>query len=270
MSEVMFEREGSAWVPTAATRGPWGASLHGGAPAALLAHVLDAVADRPGPLARLTLDLFRPVPLAPLEVTVTPLRLGRRLAVHEAVLTADGRPLVRAVSVHGDEQPIEAAALPADALPAMPSLEMGDEQSLVAAYAAPGYRRAPDEDGLHHRLRVRRGPGEAGSGRNAAWVHLPLDLAPGVPLSPIAHLGGCSDFANGLSQRLVQTPDAHLGFINADISLHVLRAPATTRFAMFARNEAHAGGRAIVSAECYDEDGLLARITQTALVMART
>ena len=270
MTDVMFERQGSAWVPTAASRGPWGDSLHGGAPAALLTYVLDGLPNPPGPLARLTLDLFRPVPFAPLEVSVTPLRVGRRLAVQEAMLTADGTPLVRAVAVHGDEHPVVPGGLPADGLPPMPSLDVEPECSLVAAYAAPGYRRAHGEDGLHHRLLVRRGPGAGGSGSNAAWLRLPLDLAPGIPLSPMAHLGGCSDFANGLAQRLVQTPDGSFGFINADISLHVLRAPAAQRFAMFARNEVHAGGRAVVSAECYDEDGLLARITQTALVMART
>ena len=62
MTDVMFERQGPAWVPTVASRGPWGDSLHGCAPAALLAHALDSLPNPPGPLARLTLDLFARFP----------------------------------------------------------------------------------------------------------------------------------------------------------------------------------------------------------------
>jgi acyl-CoA thioesterase len=58
-----------------------------------------------------------------------------------------------------------------------------------------------------------------------------------------------------------------VGFINADISLHVLRPPTGTWIGMLARNEASARGRGLVSAECYEPDGLVARVTQTALVM---
>ena len=272
--DSIFTRDGAAWVPTSAARGPWGASLHGGAPAALLAQQLDAVPDRPGPLARLTLDLFRPVPLAPLEVSVRALRIGRRLAVHEAVLSAEGRELVRAVAVHGDERPLpEPLPPPPCPLPPLDDLEAEPELSLAAAFAAggEGVRSRPraGDDGLHHRLRVRRGEGAPGSGRCSAWLRLPLDLAPGVPLTPVGHLAACADFANGLSQRIVPTEGGSLGFINADISLHLLREPAPGAIAMVARNETHGAGRALVSAECGQADGLVARITQTALVMDR-
>ncbi|MDZ7824987.1 MAG: hypothetical protein U5R48_01860 [Gammaproteobacteria bacterium] len=41
MTDSIFTRDGSAWLPTSAARGPWGAALHGGAPAALLCHALE-------------------------------------------------------------------------------------------------------------------------------------------------------------------------------------------------------------------------------------
>lgn len=272
MSSSIFTRDGAAWVPTPAALGPWGASLHGGAPAALLAHVLDGLETPPGPLARLTLDLFRPVPDGPLEVSVRPLRSGRRLVVQEALLTAGDRELVRAVSVHGDEvtllEPVDPPPCP------LPPLDDVEETTLAGSVRAEGLRPLPSVDGLHHRLLVRRGEGAPGSGAGSAWMRLPLDLAPGVPLTPVAHLAACSDFANGLAQR-VQAAEgggigAAIGFINADISLHVLRPPAEHRIAMIARNETHAGGRALVSAECWQADGLVARVVQTALVMARS
>lgn len=268
MTDSIFTRDGAAWVPTAAALGPWGASLHGGAPAALLAHVLDDLESPPGPMARLTLDLFRPVPDAPLEVTVRPLRIGRRLAVQEAILSAGERELMRAVSVHGDElELLEAVDLPSCPLPPMDDVE---ETTLAGSVRSEGGRSLPGADGLHHRLRVRLGEGAPGSGRGSGWLHLPLDLAPGVPLTPLAHLGALADFANGIAQRVQRTEQGGIGFINADISLHLLRAPTEKRIAMVARNEPHSAGRALVSAEYWQSDGLLARVVQTALVMPRS
>lgn len=268
MIDSVFTRDGAAWVPTSAALGPWGASLHGGAPAALLAHVLDALDSPPGPLARLTLDLFRPVPDAPLEVDVRPLRIGRRLAVREAILTAGDRELVRAVSVHGDEmmELPEPVALPPCPLPPLDHVE---ETTLAGSVRSEGGLSMPGADGLHHRLLVRRGEGLPGSGAGSAWLHLPLELAPGVPLTPVAHLAALADFANGLAQRVQLTEGGGIGFINADISLHLLRAPTEKRIAMTARNEPHNAGRALVSAECWQADGLVARVVQTALVMPR-
>lgn len=268
MSSSIFTRDGSAWVPTSAARGPWGVSLHGGAPAALLAHLLDALEAPPGPLARLTLDLFRPVPDAPLEVSVRPLRIGRRLAVQEAILSSGDRELVRAVAVHGDEMELPEPVAPPPC--PLPPLDDVAETTLAGSVVAEGGRPLPGADGLHHRLLVRRGEGAPGSGAGSAWMHLPLDLAPGVALTPVAHLAACSDFANGLAQRVQVSEGGGIGFINADISLHLLRPPAENRIGMIARNETHAAGRALVSAECWQADGLVARVVQTALVMART
>ena len=272
--DTIFTHDGEQWTPTSAAQGPWGTSLHGGAPAALLAHVLDARESR-FPLARLTLDLFRPVPLAPLTVDVRDLRVGRRLAVREAVLASEGVELVRAVAVHGDQQPVTGAPAPQPS--PVPFDDSVEEQTLGQAATEGTELGPPGGDGLHHRLLVRRYGGIRGGGHGVAWLRLPLALAPGVPLTPVSHLAACADFANGISQRLVaqgasdggRAEGRPAGFINADISLHVLRPPATTAIGMISRNEVDAAGRALVSAECWQDDGLVARIVQTALVMPR-
>ncbi len=79
---ALFVRDGERFVPT-----PLGARavglrtrLHGGAPSALLAHVL--ARHDPGPasfVARLTVELLRPVPLVPLQAVARTIRPGRKV-----------------------------------------------------------------------------------------------------------------------------------------------------------------------------------------------
>lgn len=263
MTDAIFERRGAHWIPTSAALGPWGETLHGGAPAALLAHALEEAADGRFPLARLTLDLFRPVPSAPLAVEVRELRAGRRLCVHEAVLSANGKALVKASALHAAEAPLPEQ--PPTSVCPLPEAGAIEEQSLAEVLEAQSGRTLPGKDGLHLRLRVKRVSGLAGGGAGGGWLFLPLDLAPGVPLSPVAHLAALADFANGVSQRRLDQPEGRIGFINADISLHVLRPPEAGHIGMISLNEYTGQGRGIVSAECWQPAGLVARVLHTVL-----
>ena len=67
------------WSPTDAARGPWSPeALHGGPSAALLARAVEPLLDPLQPV-RLTVELLRPVPVAPLTVETEELRPGRKV-----------------------------------------------------------------------------------------------------------------------------------------------------------------------------------------------
>ena len=68
VADALFIADGDRFVPTVHTRGPWDPQAqHGGPPAALIARAVEAVpADAPMHVARLTVELLRPVPLTPL------------------------------------------------------------------------------------------------------------------------------------------------------------------------------------------------------------
>lgn len=263
MTDPIFTRDGSAWLPTSAAMGPWGDTLHGGAPAALLCHLLQQAAGEDFQLARLTLDLFRPVPASRLEVSVRSLRQGRRLCVHEAVLSSGNKELVRAVSLHTGSMAVSADPRPTPC--PLPPADTLAESSLADVVRQQSGRELEDRDGLHLRLLVRRDSGLDGGGAGGGWLRLPLDLAPDLPLTPMVQLAALADFANGVSQRRLEEPEGRIGFINADISLHVLRCPGPGAVGLISRNEHSADGRGIVSAECWQEDGLVARVTQSVL-----
>src|SRR5690606_22209409 len=85
----IFEPDGDRWVPTPIATGPWSPdALHGGPTTALVGRLI--VEHEPGDtawfLSRLTVELLRPVPHAPLSVAVELRRPGKRVQVLDAVL----------------------------------------------------------------------------------------------------------------------------------------------------------------------------------------
>ena len=94
-----------AFVATELARGPWDPNAqHGGAPSALLARAIERHDVQTGEgasvrVARLTIELLRPVPLGRVEVAVRTLRPGRKVQLIEATLSADGTEVARAAGL---------------------------------------------------------------------------------------------------------------------------------------------------------------------------
>ena len=99
--EPVYAREDDVITPIRFAAGPWDPAIHHGvAPAALLARAIEA-AQPPGAgqVARITIDLIRPVALRALKVTTRTLRNGRNLQPTEPVLTANSTQVARATAV---------------------------------------------------------------------------------------------------------------------------------------------------------------------------
>jgi acyl-coenzyme A thioesterase PaaI-like protein len=97
--ESVFVRDGERYLATDLALGPWvRGALHGGAPAALLAHAFARAAPSPTLRpARITYEFVRPVPVGPLSVSVQVVRPGRRVTLLDAVLTdPEGTEVTRA------------------------------------------------------------------------------------------------------------------------------------------------------------------------------
>ncbi len=91
---AFYVAEGDAFAATEATQGPWSPDLqHGGPVAALLTRALEEAAPEGGHLARVAVDLLRPVPVAAVRTSVRVLRPGRSVALLEAELHAAEGPV---------------------------------------------------------------------------------------------------------------------------------------------------------------------------------
>lgn len=264
MSDAVFIRDGEAFLPTERALSPWSpALLHGGPTAGLLARAVEEWAEGSGLLpVRFTFDLFRPVPRAPLRTETVPVREGRRIAVVEARLAADGVVVGRASALLIRPSKVEVPPTARFGPPPFPGPESLPPEAV-------GKRvRMPGREGFHTTLEVRRvllgEPG--GGGRAAAWVRLPCAFVAGEALSTLVHLAAVSDFANGLA-HISAGPET--GFINADITLVVHRTPKPGWVGFDVVSGAEPDGIGAITGHLYDEQGRVGALMQTLLANPR-
>ncbi len=92
--EAIFRVDGSTAVTSPHAAGPWDPNMqHGGAPAALVVWAAERIpTPAPMQIARATIDLMRPVPVAPLTIETEVLREGRAFGIYpEGTRSRDGR-----------------------------------------------------------------------------------------------------------------------------------------------------------------------------------
>ena len=96
--ESIYRVEGATAETSAFAGGPWDPKLqHGAAPSSLICWAVERLpASAPMRVARLTVDLMRPVPVAPLTIETELLREGRKIQLVAVRLLANGTEVVRA------------------------------------------------------------------------------------------------------------------------------------------------------------------------------
>lgn len=264
LPSAVFAQDGDVWQPSVLSRGPWDArAQHGGASSALLAHLAESALPEPGwQLTRLSIELIKPVPVAPLTVRqeTHPGRSTTRMTIElyaNDVLVARAHALL----VRG-----QAFALP----PGVPG--WSPAQLLPAPIECSERLRIPGlpsgisfyQSAMDHRL----AQGDAAQpGPAAAWFRLMVPLVQGQPTSPAMRAAAAADFGNGLSWVL--PADRYL-FANADLSLHLHRPPEGEWIGLQSETQACGGGVGTTLSRLYDEHGPIGVATQTLVLRERS
>lgn len=244
------------------TGGPWSPDhQHGGAVAALLSFALDRMPS-PGPmrLARITLDMFRGVPLTPLRVETRITRGGRRIQALDTTLFAAETPVARAsgLRVRTDDT-LEELDAP---LPIAP--ELGAPPATVPEF---GIR-----DGIGHipgfayacEIMVERA--EACGIPATTWARLRCPVVEGHPASAVVKMAAIVDFASGTGNAMDYE---RFTSINPDLSIHVIREPRSDWIGLRGRTSRAADGIGQSDAGVYDVEGLVGRASATLLLDRR-
>ena len=239
--------------------------------AALIGRAVEACpSDEPMHVARLTVELLRPVPVVPLTVTTRVARPGRKVQLVDVRLSSGDQDLAwgRALRIRrlADESPAAAglAAVTASGPrpgrdpDAPPGPDDGHPRRPVHGYTA------FHADGVELRFVVgdfdRRGPA-------TVWVRLAVPVVPGEEPSPLERVAAASDFGNGASSLFGF--DSHL-FINPDLSR--LPRPARRRTVDLPRRPHRPRARPAwvgPSRALWDVEGPLGTSIQTLLVEKR-
>src|SRR5215208_102337 len=98
VTDAFYVIDGDTATPSALTRGPWDPNAqHAGPPSALLARAIELCEPREGArVARVTVEILAPVPIAPLTLSASVVRPGRSVELLEASLSGPGGDVVRA------------------------------------------------------------------------------------------------------------------------------------------------------------------------------
>jgi hypothetical protein len=281
MTDSIFLADGELFVPTEHARGPWDPrTLHGGAPAALIAAVFERMEPGAGlPFARLSFEFLRPVPMAPLKLSTRISRPGRRVQALEGELSADGVTVCRAAALRILAVPEElpelavaqvkaagpdAIAAPQDGQHVHFALDDAERKSFAASAmemrflsGQPLTGELPEQDTSANHIP---------SGAATVWMRLRHPLLPDEPLTPIARVVATSDFGNGVAAVL---PFEEYLFINADLTISLNRRPEGEWVALQARTLLHPDGIGWAESVLHDERGPLGRATQTLVVQRR-
>ena len=247
------------FVSTPSTAGPWGPeSQHGGPPAALLTRAIEDL-DRDGPhrvVGRFTMELLGPVPVGTLRVEASVVRPGRTVEMCEATLydEARDRPCARATAwlfPAGEDGPEQAQR------PLSHTHQDGVHKDPPATWSG-GYLDAVQWRWINGAV-TEPGPG-------LVWMRPAVGLVDEEPMSPAQRLMACVDSASGVSAAL--DPRAW-GFLNTELSVHVLREPVGEWLCLDATTTLSSGSVGMAVAGVYDERGLFARSAQALLVAPR-
>jgi Thioesterase-like superfamily len=255
---AIFHRDGNRFIPTELARGPWSPDAqHGGAPAALVAHAVEEVEPGPTFVARVTLELVRPVPLTPLTVETELLRPGKRVQVVEATVKGGDDVVVRARGVR-----IRTAQLD------LPTTEVEPIPSHVAAPAAASPLEiqpfSMSDVGFWRALEFRLAAGTWGEpGPAAMWFRLAVPIIDGEEPSPLMRVAAAADFGNGISTPFER---GRYLFINPDLTFTIYRQPVGEWVLLDAVTHAEPSGVGVADGALYDEQGRIGRAVQTLLL----
>jgi acyl-coenzyme A thioesterase PaaI-like protein len=241
------------FLSTEHTNGPWGQEVqHGGPPSALMARALERMpADGERVVARLTVDLWGPVPVAPLAVSTQVERPGRSVELVSARLRAADRLVARASAWRfpvRDANPVT----PAVAVPAGP--EHGREQPRPPSWHG-GYLDAVEWRWIHGAVTE---PGPA-----TVWMRPRVSLVQGEPLSPLQRLLVCADSASGASAAL---DPAEWAFLNTELSVHLVRPMEGPWVCVDAETTLAGTSTGLAASRLLDRHGLVGRSAQSLFV----
>ena len=262
MGDSYFTTPDGEWFqPTDFCRGPWDPdACHAGPPTGILARASELAVPHQ-PLARITVDLIRPVPQAGFRVASEVVRSGKTVSTTlMRVFAADGKEVITARGLHqaaGGEGEL-------DDVPTTPYVPPPLAEAVDGPF--PVGRAAHDLPFFRQSVRVRYNPGErTEAGPKRVWMAA-LPLLPDEEPSPFQRICPLADCANAFGRT---TDDLGYAYMNTDLTVLLHRPPQGEWLGMDVLGRWEPTGVGMSDAVLFDELGAVGKSLQTLLLRRR-
>ena len=243
------------------TVGPWSPQhQHAGPPSALICRAIERAAAPQGlsHIARLTVNLLRPLPVGECRIAVNADYLGRGAGHFSGRIEAEGKEIARFTALAQREADLPVPeGTPGHPLPVAPRPPEDSKPARMGFVADFGYARLIENrvaDGAYFR------------GPSAVWFRLNHPIVAGEAPSSYQRVAVAADSGNGVSASL---DFAKFVFVNCDLTINLLRRPVGEWICLDARSLFAGNGCGLAESALYDEQGLIGRATQSLAVRAR-
>jgi hypothetical protein len=256
--DAIYRVEGDRVLTSPNAAGPWDITMqHGSAPAALAVWAAEAMPTRqPMRIARVTIDLMRPVPVAPLTLQTEVLREGRKIQLCAVRLSAGDTVVVAASILKIKTQALTLPPDIADAAIELPGPDLAREEQ-------PDFSGSPFVTGIS----VRAARGRFGvPGPGAIWYRVDRPLVEGSVVSQAMRAVVAADFCNGTAAAL---DFRQWTFINADLTVSFARQPVGEWILLDAESWIGPDGAGLASARLADQRGYFGRVVQSLVIEKR-
>ncbi|MBE8523557.1 thioesterase family protein [Amycolatopsis sp. H6(2020)] len=242
---------------TGHTAGPWTPDAqHFGPPSALLVRALENVESaHPAELARVTVEILGPAPVAELTVRARIERPGRSVELLQAELAGADRVVARATAWRIATS--DTAEIATDAGPRLPGPASVEESPWPEGWQG-GYLDAVEWRAVRGGMDV---PGPA-----AVWARQRVPLVDGEEPSGLQRLFAVADSGNGVSNYL---DPRKWWFINSELTVHLRRVPQGEWIGLDAVTLVGQHGVGTATSILHDDGGPVATGAQALMVRPR-
>jgi len=262
----LFHRDGDLYLPQTAAGSPWSATMqHGGPVNAIITQSVESSAEALGmEISRLTFDILKPVPMSAVKVESRFIRKGKRMAVLDTVLIAEGseEPVAsgRAVLL----KPIVGKEPSMNTMKSLPT-----PRSLI-----PSQLWIPDEiarqlpPGLH--LLIGFHP-SAERERPVCWITAGANMFQDREMTAMEQCATAADMTTVLAARLRLTQEnieqaSLMGLMNTNTTVHFARQPIGEWYGFSDHFISVSDGYGVAECALFDEDGCVGRVSQSLIV----
>lgn len=256
--DAVYRIDGNRIITSTHAAGPWNPHMqHGSAPSALVTWLAEQQpTSLPMAVTRVTVDLMRPVPVAPLTYEIEVLREGRKIQLVGVRLLSNGTVVTTAtvLKVRVEEQPLPA--------------EISDAPVTVPLPDAPGLSEPKDHSSSFvsgMTIRAVHG-GFLTLGPGAIWYRANRAIVEGQPMSQAMRAVIASDFSNGSSSVL---SFKEWTFLNADLSVSLARQPVGDWILLDSETWIGPDGAGLAASKLADVNGYFGRAVQSLVIERR-